>query len=303
MLGDDGRQRRRLGRVDTHHRRGLGPETGDLALGRVGPRARRLELAPRPRRDRADEHGAALRHGESRRELNDSRIVHDVDRHEDGLRQPLRLDRRRLDPPGRVARDDARDEHRHEHDDERRVQEVGVEESDLDADRDRGERRRGLGEREAVEQASLWPFEPQDPSRESCRRCLSDEDDRERQARDRDHAHLGERRGIDEHPGRQEEEGDEQDASDELDLLHEPAPGGHQPIQGQPCEERAHDPLDPCAIGHECRRGERDDDEEEARAAVLADAGEHPAGGARKHESAEQREDHEPDDRPRGGRR
>ena len=171
-----------------------------------------------------------------------------------------------------------------------------VEEPDLDADRDRGERRRRLGEREAVEQASLWPLEPEDPSRESCRRRLSDEDDRKRQTRDRDHAHLGERRGIDEHPGRQEEEGDEQDASDELDLLHEPAPGGHQPIQGKPCEERAHDPLDPRAIGHERRRGERDDDEEKARAAVLADAGEHPARRARKDERAEQREDHEPDD-------
>ena len=97
-------------------------------------------------------------------------------------------------------------------------------------------------------------------------------------------------------PGREEEERDEQDAADELDLLHEPAAGGDQPVQRQPGEERADDPLDPGAIGNERGRGERDDDEEEPRAAVLADAGEHPARHPREHEGAEEREDHEPDD-------
>ncbi len=47
--------------------------------------------------------------------------------------------------------------------------------------------------------------------------------------------------------------------ADELDLLHEPAPRGHEPVQRESGEEGADDPLDPRPVGDERGRGQRDE--------------------------------------------
>ncbi len=87
---------------------GLAPEREHLPLRRLRPRACGLELRSRRRRDRTDEDGAALGHRHPRGELDDRRVVHDVDWHEDRLGEPLALHSRRIDPPGGAPRDDAR---------------------------------------------------------------------------------------------------------------------------------------------------------------------------------------------------
>ncbi len=89
---------------------------------------------------------------------------------------------------------------------------------------------------------------------------------------------LGELLRVDQHARREQEERDEQDAAHELDLPHQLASVRYEAVQREPGEEGTDDPLDPCAIGDEGRRGESDEDEQEPRAAVLPDTRRTPSG-------------------------
>ena len=111
-----------------------------------------------------------------------------------------------------------------------------------------------------------------------------------------EHPPLGELLRVDQHPGRQQEERNEQDAADELDLLHEAAPRRDEAIEREPGEERSDDSLDSRPRRDERRAGKRDEDPEEPRAAVLADAGEDPARDPGQDERAHGREHDEADD-------
>ena len=196
---------------------------------------------------------------------------------------------------GRGTGEDARDEHGHEHHDEGRVEQVGVEQAYLDADRHRCERRRRLCQREAEEKSNLGPREPEHAPREVRGSGLANEDDGERESGNGEDPALRELLRVDQHSRREEKERDEQHAADELDLLHEAASSGDETVERQPGEEGPDDPLDPRPIGDQSCRGERRENEQEPGPAVLSHAGEHPTGNAGEEEGAEDDEDDEPE--------
>ncbi len=73
-------------------------------------------------------------------------------------------------------------------------------------------------------------------------------------------------------------------------------PRGHEPVESEPGEERAHDPLEAHAIREKRGGGERREQEEEGRHRALAEMRERPAADPRQEERAIEREHDEPEE-------
>ena len=202
----------------------------------------------------------------------------------------------RLEPPGCTSRDDAADNHGHEHDHERRAEQILIEDAGPRADGHRGERRCSLRDREAEHQPHLDRPEAREPTTDVGRSRLAHEHDRQRGSGDNQNVWLGELPRIEQHSRGEEEERDQKHSAHELDAVHQLAAGRNEAIQRQAREERADDPFQAHAVGHERSRSQTRQQEQVPRDTTCSETGQRPAADARQYKRAVGDEHRQPQD-------